>query len=245
MLNGKLAVVTGGSRGIGAAIVEGLSRTGARVLFTYRSGRDEAEKLAARQCAEGADVRAARCDVSDFAACAELAAEAAELGGADILVNNAGLTRDGMLARMTEEAFDTVLDTNLKGAFNMIRHISPQMIRKRAGRIVNISSVVGVAGNSGQANYSASKAGLVGLTMSAAKELGPRAITVNALAPGYIETDMTALLSGEIKARMTERITLGRPGQPEEVADLVLFLVSDKAAYITGQVIRIDGGMSI
>ncbi len=241
-----VAVITGGSRGIGAAIAEKLAQQGHDVVINCASSVEKAETVAEKCRAYGVRAVAKAWDVADFAGCDRALKEIKEeLGVPAILVNNAGITRDGLLVRMSEEQFDDVIRINLKGAFNMLRLCSAMMLRAKAGRIVNISSVSGVAGNVGQVNYSASKAGLIGMTKSAAKELGSRGITVNAVAPGFIETDMTDALPEEIKEGAKKQIALGRFGKPEEIANVVAFLASDAAAYVTGQVIVTDGGMGI
>lgn len=241
-----VAIITGGSRGIGAAIAQKLAEQGHDVVINCASSVEKAEAVAEKCRAYGVRAVAKAWDVADFAACdAALKEIKAELGVPGILVNNAGITRDGLLVRMSEEQFDDVIRINLKGAFNMLRLCGAMMLRAKAGRIVNISSVAGVAGNAGQVNYSASKAGLIGMTKSAAKELGSRGITVNAVAPGFIETDMTDGLPEELKEGAKKQIALGRFGKPEEIANVVAFLASDAAAYVTGQVIVTDGGMGI
>jgi 3-oxoacyl-[acyl-carrier protein] reductase len=246
-LEGKRAIVTGGSRGIGRAIALALAGEGAEVLITY-IGNDEAAAKTVGDLKSAGSTKASslKGDVADSG----FAKEAAEwlkenFGGVDILVNNAGITSDGIFMRMKDESFDSVVQTNLNGAFYMMREIAPLMVKQRDGRIVNISSVAGVKGNPGQANYSASKAGLIGLSLSASKELGARNIRVNVVAPGFIKTDMTAKLNEKQLAASEAAITLGRAGEPEDIAELVAFLVSDKAAYITGQVISVDGGLAI
>ena len=244
MLTGKTAVVTGGSRGIGAAVAGKLASLGADVAVVCASNAEAAEAVCAR-CREESGVRALpyRCDVSDFDAVKALAAQVKkDFGAVHILVNNADITRDGLVAVMKEADFDAVLDTNLKGAFHMIRHFSGLMLRAKYGRIVNISSVAGLMGNPGQANYAASKAGLIGLTKSVARELAPRGITCNAVAPGFVATDMTRALSQDAEA-LAASIPLGRVGTPEEIAEAVAFLV--QADYITGEVLRVDGGIAM
>lgn len=242
MLKGKCAFVTGGSRGIGAAICRKFAENGADVAFVYAGNTEKAEAFAGELAsAYGVNVKCYKCDVSDFAAVADTVKQVnAEFGGIDVLVNNAGITRDKLILGMKEDDFDRVIDVNLKGTFNTVRQVYPLMVRKKSGRIINISSVVGLMGNAGQANYSASKAGIVGLTKSAAKELASRGITVNAIAPGFIDTDMTEALGD---SPLVEQIPMKRTGKPEEVASLALFLASDMASYITGEVIRVDGGL--
>jgi 3-oxoacyl-[acyl-carrier protein] reductase len=242
-LGGKVAVVTGGSRGIGRSIAEALAAAGARVAVVARDGgraRDTAATL------EGAGHAGFACDVADAAAVdAQVKQVEAEFGSLDILVNNAGVTGDNLLMRLTDEEWDRVLDTNLKGSFNMIRAASRGMMRRRYGRIINITSVVGITGNKGQANYAASKAGLIGLTKSVAKELASRNILCNAVAPGYIDTEMTAELSDAVKDALLGQIPLGRLGSGGDIASVVRFLAGPGAAYITGQVIVVDGGMVV
>ena len=241
MLEGKVALVTGAGRGIGAAIAETLAREGAFVVVNYRGSGQAAQELA-----EKIGGVAMQCDVADFEACENMIKTMIETyGHLDILVNNAGITRDGLLMKMSEADFEAVLSTNLKGTFHTIRHASRYFLKQRYGRIVNISSVSGVIGNAGQANYSASKAGVIGLTKSVARELASRGITCNAVAPGFIETDMTAALSEKVRAGAMEHIPLGSFGQPEDVAEAVAFLASEKAGYITGQVLSVDGGMAM
>lgn len=243
MLKGKVAVVTGGSRGIGAAIAVKLASLGADLALIYAGNGAKAEAVAESCRALGVRAETYLCDVADREAVkAAVGKIKAELGGVQLLVNNAGITRDGLVAAMKEEDFDAVLDTNLKGAFHMIRYCSGLMLRARYGRIVNISSVAGLMGNPGQANYAAAKAGLIGLTKTAAKELASRGITVNAVAPGLIDTDMTRSL-GLAEDALRAAIPLGRAGRAEEVAEAVAFLL--QADYITGAVLRVDGGMAM
>lgn len=243
------AIVTGSSRGIGLAVAKRLAAGGMNVAMNYRSDRDAAEKALEEvlsDASEGAKAMLIRADVSVPEECARLAETAAsELGQVGVLVNNAGITRDGLLIRMGAESFDDVMKTNLYSAFHMMRAVTPAMMRARRGSIINMSSVAGTKGNPGQANYSASKAGLIGLTLSAAKELGSRGIRVNAVAPGFIGTDMTAKLGQEHMKEAIGAISLGRAGTPEEVAELVFFLAGEGSSYITGQVICIDGGLRI
>lgn len=244
MLTGKVAIITGGSRGIGAAIAKKLASLGADVAVVYAGNQELADQVC-ETCRTDYGVRAQsyRCDVSDFQAAKETVNQIkADFGTVNILVNNAGITRDGLIAVMKEQDFDAVLNTNLKGAFNMIRHCCGIFIRNRGGKIINVSSVSGMMGNAGQANYSASKAGIIGLTKSTAKELASRGVTCNAVAPGFIATDMTKNLPQD-EARLTSAIPLGRLGDPEEVAEAVAFLAS--ADYITGEVIRVDGGIAM
>lgn len=244
MLAGKVALVTGASRGIGKAIACKLAREGAKVVINYNGSKEKAEAVKSEIEAAGGQAEVYQCDVSDYTACETfIQTVIKEEGSLDILVNNAGITKDGLLMKMSEEDFDKVLDTNLKGAFNTIRFASRQMLKQKSGRIINMSSVVGVIGNAGQANYAASKAGVIGLTKAAARELASRGITVNAIAPGFIETDMTDVLSDKVKEASEAQIPLGHFGKPEDVAAAAVFLASEEAGYITGQVLHVDGGM--
>ena len=236
-LDGKTALVTGASRGIGRAIAAELARAGATVVLGYRSGRDEAEALAGELGA-----RAVQADVSNADDAARLVAEA---GDVDILVNNAGLTRDGLLARMPDDDWRAVLETNLSSVFYTCRAVCRPMMKKRAGSIVNVSSIVGVHGNWGQTNYAASKAGIIGFTKSLARELGSRGVRANVVAPGYVKTQLTDVLPEEATAAMLQNTPLGRLGEPEDVAGAVRFLCSDAAAFITGEVLLVDGGLGM
>ncbi len=242
MLKGKTAIVTGGSRGIGEAIAYKLASFGADIAVIYAGNILAAEKVCGK-CRQdyGVNARSYQCDVADFTATKETVAKIkADFGTVHILVNNAGITRDGLVARMKEEDFDAVLDTNLKGAFHMIRHCTSMFLKNREGCIINISSVSGLAGNAGQANYSASKAGLIGLTKSVAKELASRGIRCNAIAPGFIATDMT---DSQTENPLLSMVPLGRMGTPEDVAEAAAFLAT--SGYITGEVLRVDGGMAM
>lgn len=244
MLTGKTAVVTGASRGIGRAIALRFAGEGAHVIVNYNGAKDRAESVKEEIEKAGGSAQISQCDVSDFAMCESwIQSIIAEHGKIDILVNNAGITKDGLLMKMSESDFDQVIATNLKGTFHTIRFASRQMLKQRSGRIINLSSVVGVAGNAGQANYAASKAGVIGLTKSAAKELAPRGITVNAIAPGFIDTEMTQVLSDKVKESTRNQIPMGQYGTPEQIASAALFLASEEAGYITGQVLHVDGGM--
>ncbi|QDW75200.1 3-oxoacyl-[acyl-carrier-protein] reductase [Lachnospiraceae bacterium KGMB03038] len=240
----KIAVVTGASRGIGRAIAIRLASEGATVIINYNGSKEKAEEVKKEIEAAGGQAAVYQCNVADYDQCeAFIQKVVKDYGRLDILVNNAGVTRDGLLMKMTETDFDQVIETNLKGTFHTIRFAARQMLRQKSGRIVNLSSVVGVAGNAGQANYAASKAGVIGLTKSAAKELASRGITVNAVAPGFIDTDMTSVLSDKVKEGAAAQIPLGTFGQPEDVAAAVAFLASEEGRYITGQVLHVDGGM--
>lgn len=246
MLEGKVAVVTGASRGIGRAVAVKLAEEGAAVAVNYNGSRERAEAVKQEIEAAGGSAELFQCNVSDFAACEAFLKEVTEkFGRIDILVNNAGITRDGLLMKMSEEDYDAVLDTNLKGTFHCIRFTARQMIKQRSGRIINMSSVSGVLGNAGQTNYSASKAGVIGLTKAAARELASRGITVNAVAPGFINTEMTAGLPEKVKEGAVAQIPLGAFGEVSDIAETVAFLASEKARYITGQVLHVDGGMAM
>lgn len=244
MLKDKVAIVTGGTRGIGRAIALKLADQGANIVINYRNSDKEAEELKAILEEKGVKVLTVKCDISNFEDSKNIMDKCKEVfGKIDILVNNAGITKDTLIMRMKEEDFDNVIDVNLKGTFNCAKHASAIMLKQRFGKIINMTSVVGIAGNAGQVNYAASKSGVIGLTKSLAKELGSRGITVNAVAPGFINTDMTASLSEKVKEEASKNIPLKRLGDPEDVANLVGFLASDAANYITGQVINVDGGM--
>lgn len=246
MLTDKIALVTGASRGIGAAIAKAFAKEGASVIINYNGSGEKAQAVADEIILNGGAAEIYQCSVADFDACRQMIETLVKkYGRIDILVNNAGITKDGLLMKMSEEDFDSVIDINLKGAFHTIRHMSRYFLKQRSGKIINISSVSGILGNAGQANYSASKAGVIGLTKSTARELASRGIQVNAIAPGFVETDMTDAMPAEAKERMTDAIPLKRIGKPEEIADLAVFLASAKSDYITGQVIAADGGMSI
>ena len=244
LLDGKTALVTGASRGIGRAIALCLAAEGARVAINYAGNVKAAEEVKASVEAAGGTAILCQADIADSAAVEAMIADVVkEFGTIDILVNNAGITRDTLLMRMKDEDFAKVLDTNLKGVFYCTKAVSKLMMKKRLGRIINMASVVGLVGNAGQTNYAAAKAGVIGFSKSAAKELASRGITVNVVAPGFIGTDMTAGLPESVKEKMLTDIPLGRMGEPEDVANAVLFLVSDQASYITGQVVNVDGGM--
>ena len=240
----KIAVVTGGSRGIGAAIAKKLASRGMTVIINYCGSEDRALAVKSAIEAAGGQAEAWRCDVSDCGQCeAFVKAVMEKYGRIDVLVNNAGITRDGLMMRMSDEDFSRVIDTNLKGTFYMMRFASRHMLKAKKGRIINMASVVGLMGNAGQVNYAASKAGVIGATKSAAKELASRGITVNAIAPGFIDTEMTGALSEKVQEQILTQIPLGTFGNPEDIANCAAFLASDEAAYITGQVIQVDGGM--
>ena len=246
MLNNKTALITGASRGIGRAIALDMARNGANVAICYSSNDAAAEAVCEEIRALGRDAEAYRCDVSNFQQCADTVKGAiARFGKLDILVNNAGITKDNLLLMMKEDEFDNVIATNLKGAFNMMKHVGAHFLKQKQGTIINISSVSGLMGNAGQINYAAAKAGVVGMTKTAAKELAARGITCNAIAPGFIATDMTDKLSDKQKEAVVGAIPLKRMGAPEDIAHLAVFLASPYAAYITGEVIKVDGGIYI
>ncbi|CEQ24192.1 3-oxoacyl-ACP reductase [[Clostridium] sordellii] len=243
-LNGKVALITGGSRGIGKAIAIKLASYKANIVINYTSNKEHALKVKEEIESYGVKSIVIKCDVSKSDEVNNMIEEVVkEFGQIDILVNNAGITRDGLLMRMKEEDFDSVIDINLKGVFNCTKSATKYMMKKRYGKIINISSVVGLIGNAGQVNYCASKAGVIGLTKSSARELASRNINVNAIAPGFIDTDMTSVLNENLKETMLKNIPQNRFGSPEDVANLVLFLASDMSSYITGQIINVDGGM--
>ena len=246
MLTDKIALVTGASRGIGRAVAKKLAEHGAYVYVNYLGSEAAAQETVAEIIQNGGRAETLQCNVADFAACGEMIASVIKKSGRlDILVNNAGITKDGLLMKMSEEDYDQVMDINLKGTFHTIRHASRYLLKQRSGKIINMTSVSGILGNAGQSNYSASKAGVIGLTKSAARELASRGICVNAVAPGYVTTDMTSVLSDQVKAQMLSQIPLGRAASPEEIAKVVLFLASEQSAYMTGQVLSVDGGMSM
>lgn len=246
MLKDKIALITGASRGIGRQIAISMAKQGAAVIVNYNGSREAAEKVVDTITEAGGRAELYACDVSDYEAVAGMLQYITDkYNRLDILVNNAGITRDGLMLKMTEEDFSKVIDINLKGAFHCIRHSQKMMLKQRSGRIINLSSVVGLHGNAGQANYAASKAGIIGLTKAVAKEVAGRGITVNAIAPGYIDTDMTQVLSDAVREKVIAQVPLGRMGNVNDIADTAVFLASDMASYITGQVISVDGGMSI
>ena len=240
----KVAVITGGTRGIGKQIAISLAKNGYDIAINYRTENDDLKNLINQINEIGVKISTYKCDVSDFSSSEEfIKSIISEFGKIDVLINNAGITKDGLLMRMKKEDFQSVIDVNLVGTFNITRNVIPHMIKAKAGRIVNISSVVGVSGNAGQTNYSASKAGIIGFTKSLAKEVASRNITVNAVAPGFIQTQMTDVLKDDVKEEILKQIPLKRFGTTEDVANVVKFLVSEESTYITGQVINIDGGM--
>jgi 3-oxoacyl-[acyl-carrier protein] reductase len=244
LLQNKVVLVTGASRGIGRAIATKMAQQGANVAFTYLSSVEKGEALVAELEAFGGKVKGYRSDASDYKQAEELMASVvADFGTIDVLINNAGITKDGLLMRMSEEQWDSVIQVNLKSVFNLTKAATKPMMKAKAGSIINLTSVVGIRGNAGQANYAASKAGIIGFTKSVALELGSRNIRSNAIAPGFIETEMTGELNADATAEWTKSIPLKRGGQPEEVADACVFLASDMSKYITGQVLQVDGGM--
>lgn len=246
MLKDKVALVTGAGRGIGREIALTLARNGAAVIVNYNGSKAAADEVVEEITKNGGSAEAVQCNVADFAASEAFVKTVLEkYKKVDILVNNAGVTRDNLIMRMSEEDYDAVLDTNLKGTFNMIRHLSRSFLKQRGGKIVNITSVSGVLGNAGQANYSASKAGVIGLTKSAARELASRGINVNAVAPGFIDTDMTKSMTEDAKKELNAMIPMGKIGNTKDIADMVLFLAGSSSNYITGQVFCVDGGMSM
>ena len=246
LLENKIAVVTGAGRGIGRGIALALAREGAMVVVNYNGSKERAEEVGRTIEEAGGKAVAIQCNISDFEAAKEFFANVVkEYGKIDILVNNAGITKDNLMMKMSEEEFQSVIQTNLAGTFHGVKFVTRPMMKQRQGRIINIASVSGVIGNMGQANYSASKAGVIGLTKAAAKELASRNITVNAVAPGFVATEMTDVLSDSVKEAAVATIPLGRFGEVEDIAETVVFLASDKAKYITGQVICVDGGIAI
>ena len=246
MLGGKIALVTGASRGIGRAIAIQLAAEGAKVAINFAGNTAKAEEVKSEIESNGGEALLVQADVANAEAVDDMVKKIVDTWGRiDILINNAGITRDGLLMRMKDSDFDDVISTNLKGVYNCTKIVSKLMIKQRSGRIVNMASIVAITGNAGQTNYAAAKAGIIGFSKSAAKEFAARGITVNVVAPGFIETDMTAVLSDSLKEAMLKDIPLGRVGKPEDIAQAVKFLVSDDAAYITGQVLRVDGGMSM
>lgn len=244
MLTGKVALVTGASRGIGRQIAKTLAGYGAIVVVNYNGSAEKAAEVVDEIVSAGGEALAMQCSVADEQACAQMVQTVLEkYGRVDILVNNAGITRDNLVMKISEEDFDAVIDTNLKGTFHTIKQLYRTFLKQRSGRIINLTSVTGLLGNAGQANYAASKAGVIGLTKSVARELASRGVTVNAVAPGFIDTEMTQVMTDSAKEATLAQIPLRRVGQPEDIAETVAFLASDKASYITGQVISVDGGM--
>lgn len=244
MLENKVAIVTGASRGIGKAVAIKLASQGATVVINYNGSKERAEEVKTEIENAGGKAEIMQCNVSDFEACETFIKEVQKnFGSIDILVNNAGITKDGLIMRMSEADYDAVLNTNLKGTFNCIRHAAKFMLKQRSGRIINMASVVGIMGNAGQANYAASKAGVIGLTKTVAREFAARGVTANAIAPGFIETEMTDVLSDAVKSASEGVIPLGHFGSTDDVANTVAFLASEEAGYITGQVISVDGGL--
>ena len=246
MTGKRVALVTGASRGIGRAIAIRLAAEGCYVVINYNGSKEKAEEVQQEILQAGGQAHIYQCNVADFQACGEMFKDTiSKMGHLDILVNNAGITKDGLLMGMSEEDFSKVVDTNLKGTFYCIRHAARTMIKQKKGRIINLSSIVGISGNAGQANYAASKAGVIGLTKSAAKELASRGITVNAIAPGFICTDMTQVLPEQVKEKIWAQIPMGGFGDPQDVAAAAAFFASEEAGYITGQVLMVDGGMAM
>lgn len=246
MTGKRVSLVTGASRGIGRAIALRLAAEGCYVVINYNGSKEKAEEVQQEILQAGGQAHIYQCNVADFQACGEMFKDTiSKMGHLDILVNNAGITKDGLLMGMSEEDFSKVVDTNLKGTFYCIRHAARTMIKQKKGRIINLSSIVGVSGNAGQANYAASKAGVIGLTKSAAKELASRGITVNAIAPGFICTDMTQVLPEQVKEKIWAQIPMGGFGDPQDVAAAAAFFASEEAGYITGQVLMVDGGMAM
>lgn len=247
LLKDKVALITGGSRGIGTAIVRKFAEEGAKIAFTYRSSADSALALVEELSAKGVDIKAYPSDAASYTDCETLIQSVlADFGGRiNVLVNNAGITKDNLLMRMSEEQWDAVIDVNLKSIFNLTKHSLRTFLKQRGGSIINITSVVGIGGNAGQSNYAASKAGIIGFTKSVAKEVGSRGIRCNAIAPGFIQTEMTDVLNDDIKAALLNSIALKRLGQSEEIANACLFLASDLSDYVTGQTLVVDGGMSM
>lgn len=242
----KIVLITGAGRGIGASIAKRFASEGAEVIVNYSGNDEAAQKTVDEITATGGQAQKYKCSVNDSESVKVMIDEIIkEFGRIDILVNNAGITKDGLMLRMTDEDFDRVIDVNLKGTFNCTKYVSKYMLKQKSGKIINISSVVGLSGNAGQVNYSASKAGIIGITKSAAKELSSRGITVNAVAPGYVDTDMTKVLSDNIRNEILKNIPLQRMGNVEDISNCVAFLASEDASYITGQVISVDGGMHI
>jgi len=245
-LKNKISIVTGGSRGIGSSIVEKLASEGSNVAFTYLNSPEKAEELVTRLAHYGVKIKAYQSDASNHQAAKDFVAKVIEdFGGLDILVNNAGITKDNLILRMSEEQWDQVMTVNLKSAFNLTKFAVGHMMRQRTGSIINITSVVGVFGNAGQSNYAASKAGMIGFTKSIAKEVASRNIRCNAIAPGFIETEMTHVLDEKTKETFLKNIPLGRLAKAEEVADVVVFLASNQSSYVTGQVLSVCGGLNI
>ena len=246
MLKGKITLITGAAQGIGKGIALEYAKQGATVAFTVRKHDERSEALVNEIAAMGGTAKAYAADAANFTSASEVVSEVMkDFGRIDVLVNNAGITKDGLLMRMTEEQWDAVINTNLKSAFNYIHAITPIMMKQRSGSIINMTSVVGISGNAGQANYAASKAGMIGLTKSVAKELGSRGVRVNAIAPGFIATDMTGVLNEDLKKQLILNIPLRREGKVEDVANVAVFLASDMASYVTGQVISCCGGLNI